>query len=280
MSVTRPAALGTRRDQRAWECVMRLHHLAGWLGCGVSLLSVQPALATTADLVKPVGTTAPAAPAPASPASPISTPGSAMNAAPAAASPGDLKREPDSPARPEGGSEPAAMDLATPVDPEPPKPVITLKVDIDLATQRMTVKSEDEVLHVWPISSGRLGYSTPPGTYRPQWRARMWRSRQYYGAPMPHAVFFHRGYAVHATYETGNLGRPASHGCIRLAPKNAAIFYNLVGKHGMESTQIVVRAPHRVRDEKVAANRGTGTRKPRRAPSGVARVGTPFWWAW
>ena len=38
----------------------------------------------------------------------------------------------------------------------------------------------------------------------------------------------------------GNLGSPASHGCVRSQPKNAKIFYNLVQKHGMQLTRVVV----------------------------------------
>jgi hypothetical protein len=50
------------------------------------------------------------------------------------------------------------------------------------------------------------------------------RSRKYDNAPMPYAVFFNGGYAVHATFDLKRLGRPASHGCIRLHPENAAEF--------------------------------------------------------
>lgn len=39
---------------------------------------------------------------------------------------------------------------------------------------------------------------------------------------MPHSIFFHGGYAIHGSYEINRLGGPASHGCIRLHPANAA----------------------------------------------------------
>lgn len=169
------------------------------------------------------------------------------------------------------------------------KPKITLKAIVDLTKQRMTVISHDKVLHVWPISSGRSGYQTPNGVYHPQWRARMWYSRQYDNAPMPYAVFFHRGYAVHGTYATGLLGRPASHGCIRLSNKNAATFFKLVEQHGMESTQIVVQGKANVGPPKVAKGRGRQI-DPRRvvnqrppAPRGYVsyRYGAPSpWWTW
>jgi lipoprotein-anchoring transpeptidase ErfK/SrfK len=68
----------------------------------------------------------------------------------------------------------------------------------------------------------------------------MWRSRKYHNSPMPHSVFFHGGYAIHGTYETRNLGRPASHGCIRLHPEDAARFFAMVQEAGLGNTRIVV----------------------------------------
>lgn len=179
---------------------------------------------------------------------------------------------------------PAAIHMPLPQI-NPFKPEVTLKAVIDLSRQRMTVTSGDAVLHDWPISSGRRGYFTPNGTYFPQWRARMWRSRQYYNAPMPYSVFFHRGYAVHGTNATGLLGRPASHGCIRLSNKNARAFYNLVGEHGMQSTQIVVQGKTKAGAPRVAKrSRSTRRRTVRRqrASRGYASYGngSPPWWTW
>ncbi len=94
--------------------------------------------------------------------------------------------------------------------------------------------------YVWTVSTGRSGYRTPKGSYQPQWLSRHHRSRTYDNAPMPWAVFFHGGYAVHATDAVANLGRPASHGCVRLAPEHAAIFFDLVRTYGNNSTSIVI----------------------------------------
>ena len=256
---------------------MRLRQ-SGWVAL-FGILLIGPAAATPNGAPEPKLEAAAA-----STATPPEAPSTSPAAPAAAVAPAESKPSPDaSSAQPEGGAEPASLQEPLP-EPEPPKPVITLKVDIDLSTQRMTVMNGDEVIHRWPISSGRGGYRTPTGTYQPQWRAKMWRSKQYYGSPMPHSVFFHRGYAVHGTYATGMLGRPASHGCIRLAPKHAAAFYNLVGKHGMESTQIVVRGktPSSAR---VAKSRSSGSRTRqatrRRAPSGYANYSyNPPWLTW
>ncbi len=65
-------------------------------------------------------------------------------------------------------------------------------------------------------------------------------SSKYENAPMPHSVFFRGGYAVHGTDHVRSLGRPVSHGCIRLAPRNAATLYHLIRQHGLRATRIII----------------------------------------
>ena len=134
-----------------------------------------------------------------------------------------------------------AAKAAEPAKAEPPPlPDPTMTVAIDLGAQLLTVSEHGVAKYSWPISSGTSEFPTPRGTFRPQWTAKMWYSRKYDNAPMPHAVFINGGVAVHATYHTGALGRPASHGCIRLAPANAKTFYGLVHKHGLKATKVSV----------------------------------------
>lgn len=124
-----------------------------------------------------------------------------------------------------------------------PKPQIltpTLHAHIDLTAQRMTVKSGGQTLHQWSISSGRTGHETPTGKFTPAWSAKMWHSRKYDMAPMPYSVFFNGGIATHGTNAVKRLGHPASHGCIRLTTPNARSFYQLVHRHGLKRTRIVV----------------------------------------
>jgi lipoprotein-anchoring transpeptidase ErfK/SrfK len=116
----------------------------------------------------------------------------------------------------------------------------SVKVNIDLGAQRMYVYVDGKLQHDWAISSGRKGYETPTGSYRPTRLEREWYSRQYDDAPMPNAIFFSGGYAIHGTYETRRLGRTASHGCIRLAPSNAARLFSLVEERGRRSTRIEI----------------------------------------
>jgi lipoprotein-anchoring transpeptidase ErfK/SrfK len=113
-------------------------------------------------------------------------------------------------------------------------------VHIDRSTQRMAVSVDGDPRYNWRISTARRGYITPPGSYHPQMMAQRWFSKRYYNSPMPHSIFFYRGYAIHGTYEISRLGGPASHGCVRLDPGNAAILYSLVEREGMGRTTIVV----------------------------------------
>jgi lipoprotein-anchoring transpeptidase ErfK/SrfK len=116
-----------------------------------------------------------------------------------------------------------------------------VRVDVDLSQQRMKVYVRGALRHVWRVSSGRRGYRTPTGRYRPTWMRRMHYSRKYNMAPMPHSIFFYGGYAIHGTNHVSQLGRPASHGCIRLAPGNARRLFNLVQANGPRRTRIRIR---------------------------------------
>ncbi|CAN7580726.1 L,D-transpeptidase [Mesorhizobium caraganae] len=116
----------------------------------------------------------------------------------------------------------------------------SLVASIDVSSQTMTVSQYGQVLYRWNVSTARSGYFTPRGTYRPQRTARMWYSKKYHMSPMPYSVFFHGGYAIHGTNAVRQLGRPASHGCVRLHTANAAAFYSMVREVGFSNTRIVV----------------------------------------
>ena len=114
-------------------------------------------------------------------------------------------------------------------------------VTVDRGDQLMRVYIEGDLVYVWPVSTGRMGYRTPAGRYSPTVLRRMHYSRKYDDAPMPHAIFFRGGYAIHGTYAVGRLGRQASHGCIRLHPANARELFQMVQDYGPGDTRIVIR---------------------------------------
>jgi lipoprotein-anchoring transpeptidase ErfK/SrfK len=115
-----------------------------------------------------------------------------------------------------------------------------VSVRIDLATQTMRVAVDGASYSVWAVSTARPGYHTPKGTYRPYALDRMHYSSLYDWTPMPYSIFFRRGFAIHGTTEVGLLGRPVSHGCVRLRPDNARTLFNLVRSQGLGNTSISI----------------------------------------
>ena len=114
-------------------------------------------------------------------------------------------------------------------------------IKIDKSKQRMTVFLDGVEKYVWPVSTGLAGYSTPSGTYTATSMNEIWYSKEWDNAPMPHSIFFRKdGYAIHGTYEAKNLGRPASHGCVRISRENAATLYALVKNVGLKNTEVVL----------------------------------------
>jgi lipoprotein-anchoring transpeptidase ErfK/SrfK len=117
----------------------------------------------------------------------------------------------------------------------------TILISINKTKQRMTVFLDGIEKYDWPVSTGRPGYSTPSGTYTATSMNEIWYSKQWDNSPMPHSVFFIKdGHAIHGTYEGKNLGKPASHGCVRISLENAATLYALVEKSGLKNTQVVL----------------------------------------
>lgn len=118
----------------------------------------------------------------------------------------------------------------------------TVRITIDLARQRLTAVRGGETV-VWKISSGRPGYETPTGHYSVMRMEADHHSDEYEQAPMPYAIFFSpRGLAIHGSFERG-LGRPASHGCVRLSVANARRLFEWVEEQGGASIDIVGGAP-------------------------------------
>jgi len=115
-------------------------------------------------------------------------------------------------------------------------------ISIDKNTQTMTVSVDGTELYVWPVSTGTTGYTTPSGTYRPFRMEEFHFSEEWDDAPMPNSIFFtQRGHAIHGSEHVERLGRPASHGCVRLAPEDAATLYYMVEEAGLANTTVIVR---------------------------------------
>ena len=117
----------------------------------------------------------------------------------------------------------------------------TIVINIDKTKQRMTVLLDGVQRYDWPVSTGKAGYSTPSGSFTPLSMNKVWYSKEWDNAPMPHAIFFMKdGHAIHGSYEVKHLGKAVSHGCVRISLQNATTLYTLVEKTGLKNTQVVL----------------------------------------
>ena len=117
-----------------------------------------------------------------------------------------------------------------------------LLIKVNKSAQMLTVTCDGQTLHTWPVSTGKSGYATPSGSFTAFRMEAEHYSKEWDDAPMPHSVFFTKqGHAIHGSYEVKRLGSPASHGCVRLAPGNAAKLFALVKAEGLENTKSAYR---------------------------------------
>jgi len=128
-----------------------------------------------------------------------------------------------------------ALPLAAPAS-------ANLLITIDKGSQRMLVNVDGSTRYEWAVSTGRSGFDTPNGTFRPNRMEAMHYSDEYENAPMPHSIFFDQnGHAIHGFFDTPHLGMAVSHGCVRLSPANASVLWDLVKAEGMANTTVIVR---------------------------------------
>jgi hypothetical protein len=114
-------------------------------------------------------------------------------------------------------------------------------INIDKSSQHMTVAVDGSQRYDWPVSTGRPGYDTPSGDFKPNRMDADHFSQEWDNAPMPHAIFIDlKGHAIHGFFDVKHLGLPVSHGCIRLSPDHAATLFDLVKQQGMASTKVVI----------------------------------------
>lgn len=116
----------------------------------------------------------------------------------------------------------------------------TVVAKVDITTQTMTVSYRGQVKYRWKVSTARAGKVTPTGTWSAKWLSKNHKSSRYNNAPMPYSIFYNGNYAVHGTNQINRLGRPASAGCVRLHPDNAAVLFSLARREGLNNVRIVV----------------------------------------
>jgi hypothetical protein len=119
---------------------------------------------------------------------------------------------------------------------------LKVEVTVNKMSQKMTVLVDGQEQYVWLVSTGGVGYDTPIGSYKVFRLEKEHFSKEWDDAPMPYSMFFTgQGHAIHGSFHIKNLGRRASHGCVRLAPENAAILFDLVSKAGYKNSTVNIK---------------------------------------
>ena len=119
-----------------------------------------------------------------------------------------------------------------------------MKVDVfvDKVSQHMHVSVDGSETYDWLVSTGGEGHDTPSGSYHIFRMEKSHFSQEWDNAPMPNSMFFTpQGHAIHGSSHISRLGTRASHGCVRLAPENAAILYDLVEEAGYKNSSVVIK---------------------------------------
>ncbi|ONI77114.1 hypothetical protein ALI144C_34055 [Actinosynnema sp. ALI-1.44] len=159
---------------------------------------------------------------------PVTTDTSTVTSAPTSSS--APTSAPSSPTKPKTTTPKPTTSKTTP-KPTTPKPQPTqsaeapcstaAKACIKLSTNQSWLMEDGKVVYgPVPITHGRKGYLTPPGTFRVQFKNKNHKSSIFNDAPMPWSVFFNGGIAFHQ----GSL-KQLSHGCIHLSPAAAQKFF-------------------------------------------------------
>jgi len=153
-----------------------------------------------------------------------------------------------------------------------------LLIQIDKSAQTLTVIRDGENLAIWPVSTGRGEHPTPSGSFTAFRMEADHYSKEWDDAPMPHSIFFTKqGHAIHGSFEVKRLGSPASHGCVRLAPENAAVLFALVTEEGLPNTKVVLTGSEQVALARINAQRGAQqtVRGARSGQANQAIAGSP-----
>lgn len=146
------------------------------------------------------------------------------------------------------------------------------KIDVSIRDQRLTLSRDGEILRSYPVSSSRFGIGTEEGSMKtPLGRFRIaekigdtaasgtiFKARVALGPddPLPDTEDFitsrilwldgldehnantrDRFIYIHGTRHEGEIGTPASHGCIRMRNADVIELFTLVD----ETTQVVIR---------------------------------------
>jgi lipoprotein-anchoring transpeptidase ErfK/SrfK len=108
-------------------------------------------------------------------------------------------------------------------------------VDVSIKDQQLVAYEGQRAVYVAPVSTGSAGLGDPETTTATKRGVFTIKSKhltatmtgaqaedEYELADVPYVQYFEAGYALHAAYWHDDFGRPRSHGCVNLTPRDAA----------------------------------------------------------
>lgn len=100
-------------------------------------------------------------------------------------------------------------------------------IQIDLDEQRLIAWEFGKPIYAVIVSTGKASTPTYPGVFAIHAKRHPERMRgPGYDIPnVPHAMYYHRGYAIHGAFWHSRFGTPVSHGCTNVAPDHARWLY-------------------------------------------------------
>ncbi len=159
---------------------------------------------------------------------------------------------------------------------------LAMRVDVlvDKVSQHMHVSVDGVQKYDWLVSTGGQTFDTPSGNYHIFRMEKEHFSVEWDNAPMPYSMFFTGiGHAIHGSYHVKALGTRASHGCVRLAPENAAILWDLITKAGFKNNSVVIKGGFFDAGEKLTTEQTFHMQPKDHALASLPDAHAPlFWW--
>jgi lipoprotein-anchoring transpeptidase ErfK/SrfK len=141
-----------------------------------------------------------------------------------------------------------ARDLAHPMSSPPPDEAggaaaTERWIDIDLGTQVLVAYEGTKPVFATLVSTGRGANATPPGVHRIWVKLRASDMEnladedddsdhdRFSIEDVPYVQYFDRGVALHGAFWHRDFGRPHSHGCVNLAPRDASWLFGFTAPH-------------------------------------------------
>jgi hypothetical protein len=121
----------------------------------------------------------------------------------------------------------SAVRLFAPLKRPPSLPADARWVDVNLREEVLTAYEGDRPVFTTLVSTGKPGTRTTPGLFRITLKSlhdRM-HGEGYEVEEVPDILYFHAGEGLHGAFWHNQFGRPITHGCVNLSPRDGRFLF-------------------------------------------------------